>query len=155
MNGKYLLIYILSAILIFFIWYRGFEIPKRMEMVLEYKMETLPPDTLISFHSDTTYLEREITAMSIPMDSLYPYEYEYEVDYLMIEPVEVDTIVQFRPDTVIHYPPPRIEHYPIYVNQPPKGIMGYMNEILTLVIGIINIITFGYQMKDRKKPKEE
>lgn len=154
MNGKYLLIYILSAILIFFIWYRGFEIPKRVERVLEYKME-MEPDTLISFHSDTTYLERQIMAMSIPMDSLYPYEYEYEVDYLMIEPVEVDTIVQFRPDTVIHYPPPRIEHYPIYVNQPPKGIMGYMNEILTLVIGIINIITFGYQMKDRKKPKEE
>ena len=151
MNGRYLLIYILSAILIFFIWYRGFEIPKRMEMVSEYKMETLPPDTLISFHSDTTYLEREIMALIVEIDSL-PH---YDVDYLMIEPVEVDTIVQLRTDTVIHYPPPRIEHYPIYVNQPPKGIMGYMNEILTLVIGIINIITFGYQMKDRKKPKEE
>ena len=151
MNGRYLLIYILSAILIFFIWYRGFEIPKRMEMVSEYKMETLPPDTLISFHSDTTYLEREIMAVIVEMDSL-PH---YDVDYLMMEPIEVDTIVQLRTDTVIHYPPPRIEHYPIYVNQPPKGIMGYMNEILTLVIGIINIITFGYQIKDRKKPKEE
>jgi len=151
MNGRYLLIYILSAILIFFIWYRGFEIPKRMEMVSEYKMETLPPDTLISFHSDTTYLEREIMAVIVEMDSL-PH---YDVDYLMMEPIKLDTIVQFRQDTVIHYPPPRIEHYPIYVNQPPKGIMGYMNEILTLVIGIINIITFGYQMKDRKKPKEE
>ena len=150
MNGRYLLIYILSAILIFFIWYRGFEIPKRVERVLEYKME-MEPDTLISFHSDTTYLEREIMALIVEMDSL-PH---YDVDYLMIEPVEVDTIVQLRTDTVIHYPPPRIEHYPIYVNQPPKGIMGYMNEILTLVIGIINIITFGYQMKDRKKPKEE
>jgi hypothetical protein len=151
MNGRYLLIYILSAILIFFIWYRGFEIPKRMEMVSEYKMETLPPDTLISFHSDTTYLEREIMAVIVEMDSL-PH---YDVDYLMMEPIKLDTIVQLRTDTVIHYPPPRIEHYPIYVNQPPKGIMGYMNEILTLVIGIINIITFGYQMKDRKKPKEE
>ena len=151
MNGRYLLIYILSAILIFFIWYRGFEIPKRVERVLEYKMETLPPDTLISFHSDTTYLEREIMAVIVEMDSL-PH---YDVDYLMMEPIKLDTIVQLRTDTVIHYPPPRIEHYPIYVNQPPKGIMGYMNEILTLVIGIINIITFGYQMKDRKKPKEE
>jgi hypothetical protein len=122
-----------------------------MEMVSEYKMETLPPDTLISFHSDTTYLEREIMAVIVEMDSL-PH---YDVDYLMMEPIKLDTIVQLRTDTVIHYPPPRIEHYPIYVNQPPKGIMGYMNEILTLVIGIINIITFGYQMKDRKKPKEE
>jgi len=150
MNGRYLLIYILSAILIFFIWYRGFEIPKRVERVLEYKME-MEPDTLISFHSDTTYLEREIMAVIVEMDSL-PH---YDVDYLMMEPIKLDTIVQLRTDTVIHYPPPRIEHYPIYVNQPPKGIMGYMNEILTLVIGIINIITFGYQMKDRKKPKEE
>ena len=91
MNGRYLLIYILSAILIFFIWYRGFEIPKRMEMVSEYKMETLPPDTLISFHSDTTYLEREIMAVIVEMDSLY--SYEYEVDYLMMEPIKLDTIV--------------------------------------------------------------
>jgi len=32
-----------------------------------------------------------------------------------------------------------------------KGVFDYLNEILTTVIGIINIITFGYQMKDRRK----
>ena len=35
--------------------------------------------------------------------------------------------------------------------QAPKGFFGYINEILTNVIGVVNIITFGYQMKDRKR----
>jgi hypothetical protein len=37
--------------------------------------------------------------------------------------------------------------------QTPKGIFGYINEILTTVIGVVNIVTFGYQMRDRKRKK--
>lgn len=43
---------------------------------------------------------------------------------------------------------PKIEYV-----QAPKGIFGYINEILTTVIGLVNLITFGYQMKDRRKRK--
>jgi len=35
--------------------------------------------------------------------------------------------------------------------QTPKGFFGYINEILTTVIGVVNIVTFGYQMRDRKR----
>lgn len=35
--------------------------------------------------------------------------------------------------------------------QAPKGFFGYINEILTTVIGAVNIITFGYQMRDRRR----
>jgi hypothetical protein len=35
--------------------------------------------------------------------------------------------------------------------QAPKGFFGYINEILTTIIGVVNIITFGYQMRDRKR----
>ena len=35
--------------------------------------------------------------------------------------------------------------------QAPKGFFGYINEILTTIIGVVNIVTFGYQMRDRKR----
>jgi len=37
--------------------------------------------------------------------------------------------------------------------QAPKGFFGYINEILTTIIGVVNIVTFGYQMRDRKRKK--
>lgn len=98
---KYLLIYILSFLLVSFIWYRGFEIPKRME-VREYYMDR--PSTPQEVDNDTTvvYLERvpELTA-----------------------PIE-------------------------------KSLIDYINEILSTVVGLINLIAFRYQMKDRKKRQE-
>lgn len=48
---KYILIYILSSLLLSFIWYRGFEIPKRMEMKEYY---IAPPPQEMS--NDTTIL---------------------------------------------------------------------------------------------------
>lgn len=97
---KYILIYILSFLLVSFIWYRGFEIPKRMEMK-EYYMAPPPQE----FSNDTTivYLERE----------------------------------------------PVITQYP----QQQKNIFDYINEIITTLVGLVNIITFVYQMKDRKNIK--
>lgn len=35
--------------------------------------------------------------------------------------------------------------------QTPKGFFGYINEILTTIIGVVNIVTFGYQMRDRRR----
>ena len=35
--------------------------------------------------------------------------------------------------------------------QAPKGFFGYINEILTTIIGVVNIATFGYQMRDRRR----
>ena len=35
--------------------------------------------------------------------------------------------------------------------QAPKGFFGYINEILTTIIGVVNIVTFGYQMRDRRR----
>lgn len=37
--------------------------------------------------------------------------------------------------------------------QAPKGFFGYINEILTTIIGVVNIVTFGYQMRDRRKKR--
>lgn len=93
---KYLLVYILSFLLVSFIWYRGFEIPKRMEMK-EYSM-ALPPQEM---GNDTTivHLER-VSELTSPAE---------------------------------------------------KSLFDYINEILTTVVGLINLIAFRYQMKDRKK----
>ena len=33
----------------------------------------------------------------------------------------------------------------------PKEVFGYVNEMLTTIIGLINIVAFGYQMRDRRK----
>mgnify|MGYP006147746395 CR=1 FL=1 len=35
----------------------------------------------------------------------------------------------------------------------PKEVFGYVNEMLTTIIGMCNIIAFGYQMRDRKRKK--
>ena len=45
----------------------------------------------------------------------------------------------------------RVEYPPIQYIDSPKGVFGYMNEMLTTIIGIINIVAFGYQMRDRRK----
>ena len=93
---KYILIYILSVLLLSFIWYRGFEIPKRMEMKEYY---IVPPPQEMSNDTTIVYLEREPELTS-------------------------------------------------YVE---KSIFDYVNEIITTLVGVINIITFMYQMKDRKQ----
>ena len=35
----------------------------------------------------------------------------------------------------------------------PNEVFGYVNEMLTTIIGLINIVAFGYQMSDRRKTK--
>ena len=35
----------------------------------------------------------------------------------------------------------------------PEEVFGYVNEMLTTIIGMCNIIAFGYQMRDRKRKK--
>jgi len=102
---KYILIYTLSVLFIGFIWYRGFEIPNRIERIKSYSMESSPPPQEMGNDTTIVYLERE----------------------------------------------PVVTHYP----QQQKSIFDYVNEILTTIIGLINIITFGYQMKDRKSKKEQ
>jgi len=37
--------------------------------------------------------------------------------------------------------------------QAPKGFFSYINEILTTIIGLINIITFAFQVKNNKRRK--
>tara|TARA_B110000285_G_C14998617_1_gene550214 strand:- start:823 stop:1104 length:282 start_codon:yes stop_codon:yes gene_type:complete len=37
--------------------------------------------------------------------------------------------------------------------QAPKGFFSYINEILTTVIGLINIITFAFQVRNNKSSK--
>ena len=37
--------------------------------------------------------------------------------------------------------------------QAPKGFFSYINEILTTVIGLINIITFAFQVRNNKRRK--
>lgn len=37
--------------------------------------------------------------------------------------------------------------------QAPKGFFSYINEILTTIIGLINIITFAFQVKNNKRKK--
>tara|TARA_R110000744_G_scaffold225161_1_gene343620 strand:- start:2392 stop:2673 length:282 start_codon:yes stop_codon:yes gene_type:complete len=37
--------------------------------------------------------------------------------------------------------------------QAPKGFFSYINEILTTVIGLINIITFAFQVRNNKRSK--
>jgi hypothetical protein len=103
---KYFLIYILSGLLITFIWYKGFEIPNEIKRVDYFNSPPPPPS--------------------------------------------IDGMIR---DTVIYY----LENEPIVVQSPQqkKGVFEYINEILTMLIGIINIITFGYQMKDRKSKNEQ
>lgn len=45
----------------------------------------------------------------------------------------------------------RVEEMDIQYVMENKGVFDYVNEILTTVIGMINIIAFGYQMKERKR----
>lgn len=99
---KYILIYILSVLLLFFVWYRGFEIPKRME-VKEYSMELPSPPQEMGNDTTIVYLKREPELTS-------------------------------------------------YVE---KSIFDYVNEIITTLVGLVNIITFVYQMRDRKNKKEK
>ena len=33
----------------------------------------------------------------------------------------------------------------------PKEVFGYVNELIGTILGVINIVTFGYQMRDRRK----
>lgn len=47
----------------------------------------------------------------------------------------------------------RVEQPNIQYVTAPKGVFDYMNEMLTTVIGVINIIAFGYQMRDRRRKK--
>lgn len=35
----------------------------------------------------------------------------------------------------------------------PKEVFGYVNELIGTILGVINIVTFGYQMRDRRKYK--
>lgn len=100
---KYILIYTLSALLLFFIWYRGFEIPNRIERMESYSMEAPTPPQ--EFSNDTTivYLERE----------------------------------------------------PVLTSYVEKSIFDYVNEIMTTLVGLVNIITFVYQMKDRKSKRKD
>ena len=35
----------------------------------------------------------------------------------------------------------------------PKEVFGYVNELIGTILGIINIITFGYQMRDRRRKR--
>ena len=37
--------------------------------------------------------------------------------------------------------------------QAPKGFFSYINEILTTVIGLINIVTFAFQVRNNKRRK--
>ena len=37
--------------------------------------------------------------------------------------------------------------------QAPKGFFGYIYDILTTIIRVVNIVTFGYQMRDRRKKR--
>jgi hypothetical protein len=99
---KYILIYILSVLLLFFVWYRGFEIPKRME-TKEYSMELPSPPQEMGNDTTIVYLKREPELTS-------------------------------------------------YVE---KSIFDYVNEIITTLVGLVNIITFVYQMRDRKNKKEK
>jgi len=96
---KYILIYTLSALLLFFVWYRGFEIPKRVQQMESYSMELPSPPQEMGNDTTIVYLERE-------------------------------------PDLTS------------YVE---KSIFDYVNEIITTLVGLVNIITFVYQMKDRKQ----
>jgi len=97
---KYITVYGLSILLLSFIWYRGFEIPKRME-VKEYSMELPSPPQEMGNDTTIVYLERE----------------------------------------------------PVLTSYSEKSIFDYVNEIITTLVGLINIITFMYQMKDRKLKK--
>ena len=37
----------------------------------------------------------------------------------------------------------------------PKEVFGYVNELIGTILGVINIVTFGYQMRDRRRKKNE
>ena len=100
---KYILIYTLSTLLLFFVWYRGFEIPKRVQQMESYSMELPSPPQEMSNDTTIVYLKREPALTS-------------------------------------------------YVE---KSIFDYVNEIITTLVGLVNIITFVYQMKDRKQNKVE
>ena len=50
-------------------------------------------------------------------------------------------------DTTIVY----LEREPELTSYVEKSIFDYVNEIITTLVGLVNIITFVYQMKDRKQ----
>lgn len=52
-------------------------------------------------------------------------------------------------DTTIVY----LEREPELTSYVEKSIFDYVNEIITTLVGLVNIITFVYQMKDRKDKK--
>lgn len=107
---KYILIYSVSLLLVFVIWYREILIESRLDKINELRIE------------DST------------------------------ESVEESAEGWIRGgDTIVVQPPPQ----PIQYVESPKGVFDYINEILTLVIGLINIIAFGYQMKDRRTKLNE
>ena len=50
-------------------------------------------------------------------------------------------------DTTIVY----LKREPELTSYSEKSIFDYVNEIITTLVGVINIITFMYQMRDRKQ----
>ena len=54
---------------------------------------------------------------------------------------------EFSNDTTIVY----LEREPELTSYVEKSIFDYVNEIITTLVGLVNIITFVYQMKDRKQ----
>lgn len=107
---KYILIYSISFLLVFLIWYRAFLIENRLDRVNELRVE----DSI------------ELVEESGERNAIF------ESDSLAIrtEPI-TGTSEEYVEDS--------------------KSVFDYFNEILTTIIGIINIITFWYQMKDRRK----
>lgn len=52
-------------------------------------------------------------------------------------------------DTTIVY----LKREPELTSYVENSIFDYVNEIITTLVGLVNIITFVYQMKDRKQNK--
>jgi hypothetical protein len=63
-------------------------------------------------------------------------------DYYMAPPPQ-----EMGNDTTIVY----LEREPELTSYVEKSIFDYVNEIITTLVGLVNIITFVYQMKDRKQ----
>jgi len=102
---KYILIYSVSFLLVFLIWYRAILIENRLDKVNEIRIEESDEGNAV-----------------------------FESDSLVI----------------IRTTPPR----PIEYVESPESVFDYINEILTTIIGLINIITFVYQMKDRRRSEQ-
>ncbi len=109
---KYILIYSVSFLLVFLIWYRAILIENRLDKVNEIRIE--------------------------------------ESDELVEESDEGNAVFESDSLVIVRPTPPR----PIEYVESPKSVFDYINEILTTIIGLINIITFVYQMKDRRRSEQ-